>query len=133
MFFLCSHTFSLLSVLILFAGQTLSHFPHPAHLSFSTFAKHPLCTFIAPNGQIISQAPQATQSVLSTVAYRFDAIPVPPIIKYVLLDFSSIIRFFSAARAAASCLFQPFFYCVDNFRIRIWFDFHFSSPIIYLI
>lgn len=81
MFFLCFHMFSLLSILILFAGHTFSHFPHPTHLSCVTFAKHPLCTFIAPNGQVISQAPQATQIVLSTAAYRFEAILIPPIIK----------------------------------------------------
>jgi hypothetical protein len=81
MFFLCFHTFALLSILMLFAGQTASHFPHPTHLSSATFAKHPLFTFTAPNGQAVSQAPQATQRVFSMVAYRLDAIPIPPIIK----------------------------------------------------
>ena len=49
MLFLCFYMFTLLSIVILFAGQTFSHFPHPTHLSCATFAKHPLCTFIAVN------------------------------------------------------------------------------------
>lgn len=71
----------LFSVLILFAGHTFTHFPHPIHFPSATFAKHPLNTFIAPSGQAVSQAPQAAQIVLSTIAYRFDAILIPPIIK----------------------------------------------------
>lgn len=86
MSFPCFHMLSLLSILMLFAGQAFSHFPHPTHLSCATFAKHPLCTFIAPNGQVFSQAPQAAQSVLSTTAYRFDAILIPPSYKISLLD-----------------------------------------------
>ena len=92
MFFLCFHMFSLLSIVMLFAGQTFSHFPHPTHLSSATFAKHSLCTFIAPNGQMFSQAPQATQTDLSTTEYRLDAILIPPI-KISLLYFITI--FFS--------------------------------------
>jgi hypothetical protein len=83
--------FILLSILILFAGQTVPHLPHPTHLSSATFAKHPLYTFIAPNGQAISQAPQATQIVLSTVAYRLDAILIPSDYKISLLDFIAVL------------------------------------------
>lgn len=155
MFFLCFHMFSLFSILMLFAGQTFSHLPHPTHLSCATFAKHPLCTFIAPNGQAFSQAPQATQSVLSTAAYRFDAILIPPCYKISLPDLlqhlsirlflfivehtmakafevrvsnllfklpahtSGIIRFLPAAGTVSACLFQSFFDCVDDFRIRV--------------
>ena len=80
MLFLCFHRFSLPFIIILFAGQTFSHFPHPTHLSSATFAKQPLCTLIAPIGQAFSQAPQATQIVLSTAANRLDAIFIPPIL-----------------------------------------------------
>lgn len=61
MLFLCFHMFPLLSITMLFAGQTFSHFPHPTHLFSATLAKHPLYTLIAPDGQAVSQAPQATQ------------------------------------------------------------------------
>lgn len=92
MFFLCFHIFTLLSVFILFAGQTFSHFPQPTHLSSATFAKQPLCILTAPNGQTISQAPQATQVVLSTDAYRLDAIFFSSYsnIKSGILDFIAI-------------------------------------------
>ena len=101
---------------------------------------------------MFSQAPQATQTDLSTIEYRLDAILIPPIkiiiiLRYLMLillflvvehtvakafeigvgdlifEFLAhtlgIICFFSAARAVTACLFQSFFYGVDNFRIGI--------------
>ncbi len=90
--------FSLPFIIILFAGQTFSHFPHPTHLSSETFAKQPLCTLIAPNGQAFSQAPQATQIVLSTAANRLDAIFIPPI----LVCFIAVYHILTAASVTRS-------------------------------
>ena len=84
MFSFCFHIF-LLSIVMLFAGQTFSHFPQPTHLSCATCAKHPLYTLIASNGHTFSQAPQATQINLSTTEYLFDTILIPPI-KFDLLE-----------------------------------------------
>jgi hypothetical protein len=54
------------------AGHSLAQRPQPMQSASSTTEYEPFHTVIAPRGQTSMHAPQATQSVVSTTACRFD-------------------------------------------------------------
>lgn len=69
-FFLLLHG-SATSILIMLAGHSLAHFPHPMHRALLTSAQMPFGTVIALLGQTLTQHPQATHSRALIVAFLF--------------------------------------------------------------